>query len=214
MIYVLVIFIAIFIKRKGFSSVSNSGTITDDQLYRLFAEGDAKAFGILLDRYGNKVFGYFFHYFGDNEIAEDLTQETFLRVITAATDFRGDCSFATFLFRIARNLCIDTVRARASRGVTSSLEDQVDDVRPLSEVIKGNSLEPDRKAFSDELQKAIENALGHLPDEQREVFILREIEGLRFREIADILGVNENTVKSRMNYALISLRKALMGFRP
>jgi RNA polymerase sigma-70 factor (ECF subfamily) len=207
---------ALLAKRKASESVLPDGRPSDEALYRRFAEGDERAFAVLLDRYGSRVLGYLTRFFGDREMATDLTQDVFVRVISAAGDFRGQSSFATFLFRIVRNLCIDVMRSRAARpdsGAASIDADPEGSGRPLSEVVAGDSPGGDARTLSDELSRAMERALGTLPSEQREVFLMREVEGLRFPEIAEVLGVNENTVKSRMHYAVTSLRVALAGFR-
>ncbi len=212
----LFLILSLLANRKAARSVLADGKPADEELYRQFAEGDERAFAVLLDRYGNRVLGYLTRFFGDREMATDLTQDVFLRVIQAADDFRGQSSFATFVFRIVRNLCIDVMRARAARPDAGALPldgDGGDDSRPLSEVVAGPSPEGDARTFSNELSTALEAGLVKLPAEQREVFLMREVEGLRFGEIADVLGVNENTVKSRMHYAVTSLRESLGSFR-
>ena len=212
----LFLILSLLANRKAARSVLEDTRPADEELYRQFAEGDERAFAVLLDRYGDRVLGYLTRFFGDREMATDLTQDVFLRVIQAADDFRGQSSFATFVFRIVRNLCIDVMRSRASRPDARALPldgDGGDESRSLSEVIAGPSPEGDARTFSNELSTALEAGLARLPAEQREVFLMREVEGLRFGEIADVLGVNENTVKSRMHYAVTSLRQSLGSFR-
>lgn len=211
------LFLAFLFKRSADSSVQY-GQAADEDLYRRYAEGDDRAFAVLLDRWGGRVVGYLTRYFGDRDMAEDLTQEVFLKVIAAAADFRGESSFRTFLFRIVRNLCIDVVRARSVRPdlAAASLDGTAGDDpdgRLLAEVLPGDSPAGDQRTLSGELSEAFLRGLTALPEEQREVFLMREVEGLKFREIADVLRVNENTVKSRMHYAVLGLREALDGFR-
>lgn len=189
--------------------------LDDEDLYRRFAEGDERAFEVLLDRHGDRVFGYLVRFFGDREMARDLAQEVFMRVIAGASGFRGDCSFVTFLFRVVRNLCIDVMRSRAARpdAGAASLDAVTDpDDRPLSEVVAGHEPDGVARGLSRELSQALTQALARLPAEQREVFLMREAEGLKFAEIAQVLGVNENTVKSRMHYAVQALRRELAAF--
>ncbi|MBM4394980.1 MAG: sigma-70 family RNA polymerase sigma factor [Deltaproteobacteria bacterium] len=205
-----------FSNRKAAGSVHPLGRSSDEDLYRRFAEGDERAFSLLLDRHGDNVLGYLTRFFGDREMATDLTQDVFLRVISAAPEFRGGASFRTFLYRIVRNLCIDVMRSRRARpdaGAVSLDGDCEDDSRPLSEVVPGVSPQGPDRTFSGELSIAVRAGLAKLPAEQREVFLMREVEGLKFCDIADVLGINENTVKSRMHYALTSLRQALAQFR-
>lgn len=197
------------VKPNQVTSVSQDGMSSDEVLYRRFANGDEKAFDALLTRYGSRVFGYLVRFFGDRELASDLTQEVFIRVISAAKAFRGDSSFATFIFRITRNLCIDYMRSRGARPDSDATSSDSDiQINKLSGDLPGG----DDRTLSDELSRALTAALAALPPEQREVFLMREFEGLRFPEIASLLGVNENTVKSRMHYAVMHLRSTLKGF--
>jgi RNA polymerase sigma-70 factor (ECF subfamily) len=213
---ILALLLGFFANRKPAGNVHPGRGLSDEDLYRRFAEGDERAFGVLLDRHGDSVMAYLVRYFGDRELAQDLAQDAFLRVISAAEDWRGDCSFKTFLFRIVRNLCVDVLRSRRSRpdaGAVSLDDDGGGDARPLAERVAGRSPEGDARTQSDELRAAVEAGLSRLPPEQREVFLMREVEDLPFAAIADILGENENTVKSRMRYAILGLREALAAFR-
>jgi RNA polymerase sigma-70 factor (ECF subfamily) len=211
------VFLTVFIKRKVAETVHRLAGRSDEDLYARFANGDERAFRVLLERHGGRVHGYLTRFFRDPEMAADLTQDVFLRVIASAGDFRGDSSFRTFLYRVVRNLCIDTMRSRRSRpdGRAISLDAPMggndDGPRPMDSV-SGNAPTGELRTLSGELSGAMEEALARLPAEQREVFLMREVEGLKFREIADVLDVNENTVKSRMHYAITSLRESLQAF--
>ena len=188
---------------------------SDEDLYRRFAGGDERAFEVLLDRHGDRVFGYLVRFFGDRETARDLVQEVFMRVIAGAGSFRGESSFSTFLYRVVRNLCVDVMRSRAVRPESGAASlDAPDDPedRPLKDVIPAAGLDGVSRALSRELSQALEGCLARLPAEQREVFLLREVEGLKFSEIAAVLDLNENTVKSRMHYAVQTLRRCLAAF--
>jgi len=208
----------ILVNRIRPAYVHSGDSRTDEELYRRYAEGDERAFRVLLDRHGGSVLGYLTRFLGDREMATDLTQDVFLKVVTAAGDFRGESSFRTFLFRIVRNLCIDALRSRNRRpeARAKSLDGPAGkdgDDRTLGEVVSGHAMTGAQRTLSGELSKALESGLVRLTDEQREVFLMREVEGLRFPEIAGILGLNENTVKSRMLHAVRSLRQSLAGFR-
>lgn len=214
----LLLFLLLLIQRNRSASVHSPESGSDEDLYRRYAEGDERAFRVLLDRHGGAVLGYLTRFFGDREMATDLTQDVFMKVIAAAGDFRGESSFRTFLFRVVRNLCIDVMRSRASRpdARARSLDAPAghdSDDRTLGEVVPGRAHAGDLRTLSGELSEALEAGLARLAPEQREVFLMREVEGLRFPEIAEILRVNENTVKSRMHTALASLRESLAGFR-
>lgn len=202
----------LFSKLRAGSFVSRYGRRSDEELYTMYARlGDHRAFEALLARYGDKVYGYFLRFFGDKNRAEDLAQETFLRLVRTSGSFRGDSKFSTYLFRIVRNLCIDTLRGGKNQKKQASIEDCGEQAGRVSrhEPVGSSHNDTSRASQTREALQALEEALAKLPQEQREVFLLREVQGLKFKEIAEVVGANENTVKSRMRYALEFLRQHL-----
>ena len=188
--------------------------LSDEELLAAFQQGDAGAFERLLRRHRGPLFTFLLRMLGDKARAEDLTQETFLRLIKGAGAWRESARFKTWLYTIARNLCVDAGRRDKFRRA-ESLDaqgpgtDGEGDGPPLVEQLAGDAAAPDRSAGNARLRPVLLHALASLPHEQREVFVLREQAGLPFREIAAMLELNENTVKSRMRYALEGLRKQL-----
>lgn len=179
---------------------------TDEQLMARFQRGDAPAFEVLMRRHRTPLHGFLCRLLRDRARAEDLTQEAFLRVIQGSAGWAPRALFRTWLFTIARNLAADEGRRRAFREAlpldapgTGGAPHQ-----PASE-----ARAPDEAAGDALVRPLLEAALAALPLEQREVFLLREHAGLSFPEIAEATGVNENTVKSRMRYALTGLRDRL-----
>ncbi|MEO1273293.1 MAG: sigma-70 family RNA polymerase sigma factor, partial [Myxococcota bacterium] len=152
--------------------------------------------------------------------AEDMTQDVFLKVIRSAPKYKQTAKFTTWLYTIARNRCIDHARKHGrvhqvslDRSLSGDGNAQDGDRTFLnnladSEADAGN-VSIIRKDFRQRLKQALET----LPEEQREVFLLREVSGLKFREIAKVVGVGENTVKSRMRYAIEALRGHMEDFR-
>lgn len=189
---------------------------SDEALLVRYQSGDAKAFEHLLRRHRRAVYHFILRSVGSQETAEDLLQEVFLRVVTASREFKGDSKFTTWLFTIARNLCIDTSRKMAFRRHASldapGRGSDPGDGPTLGERIAEPSADVHREAVQDELRPRLEAAIATLVEEQREVFVLREFMNLPFKEIADIVGCPENTVKSRMRYALEKLRLALVEY--
>ncbi len=175
---------------------------TDEALYRDYAAGDNRAFRVLLDRHGDAVYRFLTRQLGDPDTAADVTQEVFLKVIATAGEFRGDATFRTFLFQVARNAAVDAARSRSRRP----------DATPLREELAGSAADDDGRAFSGELCRALEAGLERLPPEQREAFLLREVEDLTFPEIAAVQGVGAETARGRVLYAMKSLRRSLDGF--
>jgi RNA polymerase sigma-70 factor, ECF subfamily len=184
---------------------------TDEELLAEFQQGDASAFERLLRRHRGPLYTFLLRMLGDREQAEDLAQETFLRVVKGAAAWEHRARFQTWLYAIARNLCVDRARREKFRR-TESADAPVEEGGPsIVEATASGDPAPDRAAANERLRPILLRALASLPFEQREVFVLREQAGVPFREIAELIGVNENTVKSRMRYALEGLRKALLA---
>lgn len=184
---------------------------TDEELLAAYQQGDTGAFELLLRRHRAPLFTFLLRMLGDKERAEDLAQETFLRIVKSAQEWERRARFQTWLYTIARNLCVDAGRRDRFRRTGSLDQTGPDDEPPLVETVPGREIDPARGAESARLRPVLQEALMSLPAEQREVFVLREQAGLPFKEIAQAVGVNENTVKSRMRYALEGLRKALLA---
>ena len=188
---------------------------SDEELLAAYLSGDADAFGQLLTRYRRPLFNFILRTVRDPVVAEDLTQDVFVRIVRRASDFKGSSKFTTWMYTIARNICIDHGR-RMSHRRHRSLDASVPGAEsgaPLVERIASDAPGVDRAAASEGLRGQIAAAVEALPDDQREVFLLRQVEGMRFREIAEVVGVPENTVKSRMRYALERLTEALEEHR-
>ncbi|HEY6100754.1 MAG TPA: RNA polymerase sigma factor [Anaeromyxobacter sp.] len=177
---------------------------SDERLMLRFRAGEAPAFEVLVRRHRTPVFSFLLRLTGDRARAEDLCQETFLKAVRAAAGWEPRARFQTWLYAIARNQAVDEARRQSFRRA-----DPLDAPAAAAAASEGPS--PDRSAESALLRPKLEAALAALPDEQREVFLLREYAGLRFHEIASVTGVPENTVKSRMRYALEALRERLVA---
>ncbi|HVV17181.1 MAG TPA: RNA polymerase sigma factor [Polyangia bacterium] len=195
------------------------GPRSDEQLLAAYRAGEVAAFEALLDRYEKPIWGYLRRFVRHDEVAEDLLQEVFLRVVRDAQEagapaWKGEAKFATWLYTIARNLCVDRARREALRRAASLDADADDDDAPGAPVSLHDRLpSPDRSADAllagRETAGRIDRAIAALPDDQREVFLMREVMELPFAEIAVLVGASEPTVKSRMRYALEKLRAAL-----
>jgi len=175
-----------------------------------FRSGDARAFETLVRRHRSPVFNFILRYTGGRARAEDVLQETWLKVVRSAKEYEPRARFTTWVYTIARNLCVDSARKESYRQA-DSIDAPVgaEEGRELGELLPDGGPSPDRAAHNVRLRPLLERALQGLPAEQREVFILREYSGVAFKDIAEVTGVPENTVKSRMRYALEGLRKRL-----
>ena len=179
----------------------------DEALVARYRRGDVAAFEVLLDRHRRGVFRFLARFVGDAARAEDLAQDCWMRFIDAAPRWNPGGCFRTWIYAVARNLATDEARRSAHRA-HSPLDAAVRG-RPVGEVVPSGARAPEDAAGDAELRPRLLRAIGALPDEQREVFLLREYEGIPFAEIAGITGVPLPTVKSRMRYALEALRRAL-----
>lgn len=186
-------------------------SVADEALMLAYKAGDVRAFETLVRRHRGAVFNFLLRLSNNRQRAEDLLQETWLKVIRNAGTYEAKAKFTTWVYTIARNQCMDALRKDSYRKA-DSLEAPVgggEDERSLGERVPTADAAPDRAAHAAEVRPVLARALAKLPAEQREVFVLREYHGVQFKEIAEVTGVPENTVKSRMRYALESLRRQL-----
>ncbi len=186
--------------------------LDDANLLAQYASGNMRAFEALLQRHRRPLFNFLLRSVRDTDRAEDLLQEVLLRVVQNASSFQGQAKFTTWMYTIARNLCVDHARKMSHRRHASLDNTQGRDSSPLHEKIQADQPGPERLAVAPALQERIARADEALPEEQREVFLMRQLHGLAFGEIASVIGVSENTIKSRMRYALERLQEALASF--
>jgi RNA polymerase sigma-70 factor (ECF subfamily) len=175
-----------------------------------FQEGEQDAFAELYDRYARALLNYFHKMCFDRTLAEDLMQDTFLKVLRFRGRWRPDASFRTFLYTVATNHWIDHYRSRkaAPKAVSAELR-PAEDGATIGDRIEGRELQPLRRLEDLEAAALVRGALEQLPEAQRLVFLLAEMQGLKYREIAEVVGVPVGTVKSRMNAAITRLRGLL-----
>ena len=188
--------------------------VTDEALMIRFQQGDRAAFAALVKKHKSPLYNFALRQLRAKTTAEDVVQETFVRVVQNAADFKHEARFTTWLYTIARNLCIDQLRKGALRKHPSldARQSQDEGGPTLGEQTADSRANVERDATAGELRQRIASAVETLPDDQREVFLMREVANLPFKEIADITGVPENTVKSRMRYALERLQAALSDY--
>ena len=187
----------------------------DDEVLMLrYQRGDKNAFGALVRRYQVRVYNFVLRQLRSPATAEDVTQEVFLRVVQRANAFKHEARFSTWLYTIARNLCVDHLRKASLRKHPSLDQPQGRDPegQSLGELVPDPRQNTERGALSSQVASSILRAVDELSDEQREVFLLREVANLPFREIAEVTDSSENTVKSRMRYALEHLQTKLSDF--
>jgi RNA polymerase sigma-70 factor (ECF subfamily) len=183
---------------------------TDEDLLLALRGGDADSLAILVTRWDAPLLRFVSRMVDRPDDARDVCQETFLRILDKAGAFRDGARFSTWMYQIALNICRDQTRRKRRWGRIMIAPSAADVEMPREhEAPETVSTNPVATLEHSERRSAVRRALSALPHEQREVLLLKEYEGLKFREIADVLGVAESTVKSRMYAGLDAMRMSL-----
>lgn len=176
--------------------------LEDAQLAAEFLAGETRAFTVLADRYHGRLLNFIYRMIGDRDRAEDLVQETFVRVYRHLHRYDQNRKFSTWAYTIAGNLAKNELRNRSRNPMVlfqTIKKNWEADHRPLE--WEDNRYRPDDLYRKRDLREKVEVAVAQLPEHHRVVFVLRELEGKTYEEISDITGVNLGTVKSRLNRA-------------
>ncbi|HUG41860.1 MAG TPA: sigma-70 family RNA polymerase sigma factor [Longimicrobiales bacterium] len=176
--------------------------LDDARLAAEFLDGEARAFTVLADRYHARLLNFVYRMIGDRDRAEDLVQETFVRVYRHLHRYDQNRKFSTWAYTIAGNLAKNELRNRSRNPMVlfqTIRKNWEADHRPLE--WEDNRYRPDDLFRKRDLREKVEAAVAQLPEHHRVVFVLRELEGKTYEEISDITGVNLGTVKSRLNRA-------------
>ena len=184
--------------------------MTEQELVALAQKGDQDAFAQLVEANQNKIYTLALRMTGNPEDAADLAQDAFLRAWRALSDFQGESGFSTWLYRLTRNLCIDFLRREKRRHSIVSISSLDDEEGPRPTDVPDRRFTPENELERRELRAAVGRGLAQLSDEHRQVLALREVEGLSYAEIADALGLEVGTVKSRIARARSVLRTILL----
>ena len=179
---------------------------TDEQLIAAYINGNNSAFDRLLKRYESKVFTYILYSVQDEELAQDLFQDCFIKIITKlqSGQYTENGKFASWVMRIAHNLVIDHHRQRQNTQLLSNDESDVDLFNNASIAIDDNR---EREMIDTQTMNEVKALIRLLPENQREVVLMRFYKDMSFKEIAEVTNVSINTALGRMRYALINMRK-------
>ncbi len=182
--------------------------IVDDEILVVqFQTGRQEAFDELMKRYKHKIYAYLLRSVRNYEDAEELTLEVFVKVYRALSKWRPEARFSTWLYKIAKNLSIDHHRAK-SRRFTYSLDDEELSIKdPVATDLRSN---PEWQLEENDRNRIIREAVDALSPKQKETFMLYRYEGLQIREIAEVLGMAEGTVKIHLHRAMKKLRNVLL----
>lgn len=182
-----------------------SEILNDKELVQRYQNGDVASFQLLVDRYQDKVFSYILMLVKDKQLADDLFQDTFLKIIRTlkAGAYQEEGKFIQFAMRIAHNLIIDYYRKAKRLPMVDPTKDDYD----LMDNVRMSDPSVEEKMVTEQIHSDLRNMIEFLPDEQREVLQMRMYSDMSFKEIADATNVSINTALGRMRYAIINLRK-------
>ncbi|MBQ7539819.1 MAG: sigma-70 family RNA polymerase sigma factor [Bacteroidaceae bacterium] len=185
--------------------MTNLSMLTDDELVMLYQNNNNSAFDELLGRYKDKLYTYIYFNVHDEDTANDVFQETFVRVIMTIQQGRYTATgkFYSWLMRIARNQIIDLFRVQKNENTVSNDDVDVD----LFNNIQLADMPVENQMISEQTLVDVHRLMEHLPDNQREIVVMRYFQNLSFKEIAEATGVGINTALGRMRYAILNMRR-------
>jgi RNA polymerase sigma-70 factor (ECF subfamily) len=188
---------------------------SDEELVRRARDGDREAFRELVERYQRKIASLALGMLRDREDALDVVQEAFTKAYQGLDRFKGDAGFYTWVYRIAMNLCIDHQRrdAKAPQPMPEHRNGDGGEDRLGALPDTTEHGDPYRRARDAEIARGVSRAIGELTPEHRAVIVLREVEGLSYEEISQVLECPKGTVMSRLHYARRQLQERLRGLR-
>ncbi len=179
-------------------------SISDKELIELYLKGDEKSFEILVHRHKNRIYTQIYLFVKDRDLAEDLFQDVFIKIVNVLRKdkYNHEGKFLQWALRIAYNLCVDNFRKSKKRKKVSPTE-----TFDIFDVLESQDDNMETSLIKSQMHKKVRKLVDQLPDDQREVVILRHYAEMSFKEISQLTGVSINTALGRMRYALINMRK-------
>jgi len=209
---IFILHYSIFIPKGGFMD-----TKTDEELMLSVGEGDEAAFNILVDRHYQNILNFIYRFVGNQELSKDLCQETFVRLWRSAPNYRPLAKFTTYLYCIAKNVCLKELAKIQRLPQISSLDEPAfednNDFHTVGEEIEDTRHSPEEDVLAKELGKKIQEAIASLSEEHKLVFILTEYHGLSYQQVAEVVQCPVGTVASRKNAAIRKLQKILSQYK-
>jgi RNA polymerase sigma-70 factor (ECF subfamily) len=184
-------------------------SLSDEDLMAEAAEGSERAFRELVGRYRSRVLNLVSRLLNDREASDDISQEVFVRVFLHRKNYRRGAKFSTWLFTIAANLAKNEIRRRKRRRNWSSLDELQEQLHDSSLQLMDPKGNREAEVDSAQIQGIVGEAITTLPERYRLALVLRDVEGLAYEEIAQVLGIPGGTVRSRINRARLMLKKKL-----
>jgi RNA polymerase sigma-70 factor, ECF subfamily len=185
---------------------------SDEDLFGRCRRGNAAAFEVLVRRYERELYGYLRRYLGDASLADDVFQNTFLQLYLKRDQYEAGRPVRPWLYTIATHQAIDALRRQNRRPAVSleltATEDAGGELQSLMELLEARGPAPLEGVLAEEARQLVRNSVDQLPDFLRQVVILAYYQGMKYRDVADVLGIPVGTVKSRLHAALHRLQEA------
>ena len=190
---------------------------TDSELMLAAAEGDMEAYNLLYKKFRKPLYNYILRHVLNKQSAEDIFQDTFLRVYKSRKSYKPTAKFSVYLYTIAHRLCINYAKKKKRWGFVRQLSEMIfgnnrEDSPTLEDTIADEDLKPLEIISNKEMGEVLTDALEKISEKHRTAFMLFEIQGFKYNEIADITGSNIGTVKSRLNTARKQLQQLLSNY--
>ena len=178
----------------------------DALLVKKYVAGDESALAALINRHQSKIYGFIFSKIADRDLTDDIFQDTFIKVIKTlkSNSYNEEGKFLPWVMRIAHNLIIDHFRRNKKMSMFRETEGF-----SIFSIMTDHSQSIENKMISDQVEKDLKKLIEELPEDQKEVLVMRIYQDLSFKEISELTGVSINTALGRMRYALINLRKVI-----
>ncbi len=178
----------------------------DALLVKSYIAGDESALATLINRHQSKIYGFIFSKISDRDLTDDIFQDTFIKVIKTlkANSYNEEGKFLPWVMRIAHNLIIDHFRRNKKMPMYRETEEF-----SIFSIMTDNSMTIENKMITDQVEKDLKKLIEELPEDQKEVLVMRIYQDLSFKEISELTGVSINTALGRMRYALMNLRKVI-----
>ena len=178
----------------------------DSLLVKNYIAGDENALAVLVNRHQSKIYGFIYSKMTDRDVADDVFQDTFIKVIKTlkSNSYNEEGKFLPWVMRIAHNLIVDFYRKNKKMPMVRETEEY-----SIFNILSDNSLTIEDQLISDLIEKDLQKIILELPNDQKEVLMMRIYQDLSFKEISDITGVSINTALGRMRYAILNLRKVI-----
>jgi RNA polymerase sigma-70 factor (ECF subfamily) len=195
------------IKNRTLKSIVMANVVIPDAvLVKDYMDGDEKSLSVLIKRHQSKIYGFIYSKVTDRDIADDIFQDTFIKVIKTlkSKSYNEEGKFLPWVMRISHNLIVDHFRRNKKMPMYRETEEF-----SIFSIMTDNSPNVENRIITDQVESDLQRIIQELPDDQKEVLQMRIYQDLSFKEIADLTGVSINTALGRMRYALMNLRKVI-----